>query len=83
MALFKTLALSFKHLNSLDFHFWGVAQQEVYKKRPETVESLIECVKTFAAGYDRSVLNSVAANVLKRAKLCLDFNGGHFQHLLK
>lgn len=70
-------------LNPLDFHFWGVAQQQVYKEYPETIENLIDCVKSFAARYDSSVIERVAANVVKRAKLCLDANGGHFQHLLK
>ena len=70
-------------LNPLDFHFWRVAQQQVYQEHPETIESLIDCVKSFAARYDSSVIEWVAANVVKRAKLCLAANGGHFQHLLK
>ena len=40
--------------------------------------------RVFAARYDSSVIERVAANVVKRAKLnCLDAKGGHFQHLLK
>ena len=70
-------------LNPLDFHFWGVAQQQVYQEYPEAIQSLIDCVKSFAAWYDSSVIERIAANVVKRAKLCLDANGGHFQHLLK
>ena len=70
-------------LNPLDFHFWGVAHQQVYQEHPETIESLIDCVKSFVARYDSSVIERVAANVVKRAKLCLDANGGHFQHLLQ
>ena len=70
-------------LNPLDFHFGGMAQQQVYQEHPKTIESLIDCVKSFAARYDSSVIERVAANVVKRAKLCLDANGGHFQHLLK
>ena len=43
----------------------------------------MDCVKSFAARYDSSVIEQVAANIVKRAKLCLDANGGHLQHLLK
>ena len=70
-------------LNPLEIHFWGLAQQQVYQEHSETIESMIDCVKSFAARYDSSVIERVAANVVKRAKLCLDANGGHFQHLLK
>ena len=70
-------------LNPLDFHFWGEAQKEVFRHRPEDTETLVECVKTFAASYDSGKIRRVADNVLKRARLCLRANGGHFQHLLK
>lgn len=70
-------------LNPLDFHFWGEAQRHVYQEQPESIEDLIQCVKTFAATYATSIIRKVADNVLKRAALCLNNNGGHFQHLLK
>ena len=66
-------------LNPLDFHFWGEAQQQVYQEHPETIESLIEYGKNFAARYESSMIKNlaaryegsimkrVAANVLKRA----------------
>ena len=50
-------------LNPLDFHFFfgggggGVSQQQVYQEHPETIESLIDCVKSFAARYDSSPIN--------------------------
>ena len=70
-------------LNPLDFHFWSEAQAEVYRKKPEDIESLIECVKTFAASYCSMTIRKVSTNVLKRAQLCVREQGGHFQHLLK
>ena len=70
-------------LNPLDFHFSGVAQQQVYQEQPETIESLIDCVRSFAARYDSLVIKRVAADVVKRPKLCHYANGGHFQHLFK
>ena len=70
-------------LNPLDFYFWGEAQQEVYREQPESIESLVQCVKRFAETREASTIERVAENVLKRAKMCLEANGGHFQHLLK
>ena len=70
-------------LNPLDFHFWGVAQQHIYREQPDNIEALIQCVSAFAATYDSGTIRKVSENVLKRAKQCSDVNGDHFQHLLK
>ena len=59
-------------LNPLDFHFWGEAQQQVYREQPGNIEELIECVKKFAAAYGSSTVRSVAENVVKRARQCVD-----------
>ena len=69
-------------LNSLDFHYWGEAQQQVYRDQPGNIEELIECVKKFAAAYGSSTIRRVAENVVKRTRQCVDANGGHFQHLI-
>ena len=69
--------------NSLDFYFWGETQSKVCYQHPEDINSLTECVKDFAVGYDKTTLRRVAQKVLKRTRLCLRANGGHFQHLLK
>ena len=71
-------------LNPLDFHFWGEAQQEVYREQQESIESLIQCVKRFAETYEASAIERGAENVLKRANMCLEANNrGHLQHLLQ
>ena len=38
----------FNSCNPLDFHFSATAQKEVYSQKPETIDSLIECVRGFA-----------------------------------
>ena len=68
-------------LNLLDFHFWGEAQQQVYRKQPGNIEDLIECVKKFAAAYGSSTIRHVAVNVVKRARQWVDANSGHFQYI--
>ena len=70
-------------LNPLDFHFWAEAQRKVCFQHSKDIISLTECVKDFAAGYNKTTLRRVVQSVLKRARLCLRENGGHFQHLLK
>ena len=55
----------------------------MYREQPESIENFIQCVKTFAATYGSLVIKQISAKVVKRAKLCLDTNGGHFQHLIK
>ena len=69
-------------LNPLDFHFWALAQRQVYATKPSTVDELIDIVKQYAAECREDVLKNVALNVLKRARVCLEQRGGHFQHLL-
>ena len=69
-------------LNPLDFHFWAAAQKQVYLQKPESIEELIECVKQFSSSYDQETIRRVAMNVVKRARMCLRADGGHFQHLL-
>lgn len=69
-------------INPLDFHFWSAAQRQVYQQKPQNIEELVQCVRDFAASYDQRIIKKVAANVLKRVRLCLQAGGGHFQHLL-
>ena len=69
-------------LNPLDFHFWAAAQNQVFKEKPDSMDSLVQCVTSFAEGYCKETIRRVSRNVLKRATLCLEAEGGHFQHLL-
>jgi hypothetical protein len=69
-------------LNVLDFHFWAMAQRRVFAVKPETVDALITCIKDFAENYSVEALRKACASVRKRARFCLDVEGGHFQHLL-
>ena len=56
-------------LNPLDFYFWASAQKEVYAQKPETIDSVIECVRGFAEACNEDIVRRVAGNVLKRARL--------------
>ena len=69
-------------LNPLDFHFWAAAQNHVFKVKPASIDSLVECVKSFTEGYSQETIIKTSKNVLKRARLCLESGGGHFQQFL-
>ena len=68
--------------NSLDFNFWVAAQTRVYIEKPDSIETLIQCVHPFAERYSQETIKNVCKNLLKRAQLCLKVGGGHFQQLL-
>ena len=70
-------------LSMLDFWFGGQAQQEVYKAKPKSIEELKNVVKRFAKGQKMETILRAANNFVKRAKLCVEQEGGHFEHLLK
>ena len=67
-----------QNLNPLDFYYWALDQKEVYSARPTTVDELINVGKRFSEDHRENVLHSVSLNVLKRANLCVQQNGGHF-----
>ena len=69
-------------LNPLDFSFWGQAMAKVWKDKPESIEELTNSVEEFFANCDEDIVRKIVANVLKRAKLCVQEKGGHFEHLL-
>ena len=62
----------------MDFHFWALAQRQVYATKPSTADELIDVVKQYAAECREDVLKNVALNVLNWARLYLEQRGGHF-----
>ena len=54
----------------------------IFKEKPNSIDSLVQCVKSFAEGYSQETISRVSKNVLKHATLCLEAGGDHFQHLL-
>ena len=69
-------------LNPLDFYFWGVAEARVQKEKPKTIMELKSVVENFVAEISKEVLWSVADNFIKRAKMCHENDGGHFEYLM-
>lgn len=71
-------------LNPLDFYFWGHMKSLVYSTPVESDEDLV--ARVVAAAHEikdkPELLEKVAINNLKRCRMCLQQNGGHFEHLM-
>ena len=70
-------------LNPLDFCFWGMAMAEVWKKKPKTIPELKKVVEDFFNNLGPDFIKNCVLNIKKRAQLCVQEQGGHFEHLLK
>ena len=72
-------------LTPLDFFLWSEVKRLVYISEPTTVEQLKQRILD---AFDqvkskRSILLSLKNNLIKRARLCIDNGGGHFEGQLK
>ena len=70
-------------LNPLDFCFWGMAMAEVWKQKPKTIAELKKVVEDFFNSLGPDFIKKCVLNIRKRAQLCVQEQGGHFEHLLK
>lgn len=69
-------------LTSPDYFLWAHLKNRVYGNKPDNLEKLKENIENEIKLIEKSTLENVANNMIKRVKLCLDNNGNHFQHLL-
>lgn len=69
-------------LTPLDFFLWGHLKSQVYRTNPRNLQDLKDAVKSAVRRVSPSVCHAAAEGVLRRAKLCLERNGGHFEHVL-
>ena len=76
------VARTFFRFESFGFLLCGLGSKRSVFAKPITVDELMNVVKRFSEEHCENVLHSVALNVLKRANLCVQQNGGPFQHLL-
>jgi len=70
-------------LNPMDFYFWSAAQKEVFAEKTGSINSLVQCIEGFAEDCSEETIKNVCKNVLKRARLCIQAGGGHFQQLMQ
>ena len=67
-----------------DFWFWGPAQEVVRLRKPTNFEQLKDCLDAHVEAVNaRGEPSRAVQSTRKRAQLCIEMNGGHFEHLLK
>jgi ketopantoate reductase len=57
-------------------------KERVYKNKPRTIQDLRANITTEINIIDTAMLTRVSENKVKRAQMCLEEEGGHFQHLM-
>ena len=70
-------------LSPLDFSFWSQAMAHIIRCEPSTLTELKNIVEDFAADMREEDIRKMVQHTKKRAELCKDNFGGHFEHLLK
>lgn len=72
-------------LTPCDFFLWGEIKRRVYVEEAQSLDALkLQIIRAFdEVKRDTVVLNKLKDNVQKRARLCLERNGLHFEQLLK
>ena len=55
----------------------------VKKRKPENREELISLVNEELDSLSRSMVRRAVCHLRKRCELCVEEEGGHFQHLMK
>ena len=70
-------------LSPLDFSLWGQAMAHVVRCQPKTIDELKAIVNDFAVNMGEEKIRSMARHTRKRAELCCQVRGGHFEHLMK
>ena len=66
-------------LNPLDYWFWGFAQAEVHRQKPQSIEELQKIVNLVARTCTKETVSKAAFNIEKRANKCSQNKGSHFE----
>lgn len=69
-------------LTAMDFFLWGYIKNKVYKTQFNNVEELQACVLREFHRINGRILEKVINSTLRRAQLCINNNGGLFEHLM-
>ena len=68
-------------LNPLDFYFWGYAKDFVYQIAPTTRADMMDRIRRACCTVTQETLVEITQNFRQRLTLCLNNQGGHFEHL--
>ena len=76
------VAAPFSGSNAFRFLYLGLSKSEVYKTRYDNVGELKEAVLNILNTIHHNSLHKATRAVLKRARMCVQENGRHMEHLL-
>jgi hypothetical protein len=70
-------------LNPLDFFLWGHLKFLIYRRPINSEADLrVRIQEAFISVTEEIITNATTRSLLRRAQLCIQMNGGHFEHLL-
>ena len=69
-------------LSPCDFYLWGKLKGQVYSNNPQTLEALEANILSAIASITLEELQRVFLNLIRRAEICLEESGGHFENVL-
>lgn len=69
-------------LTPCDYYLWGYLKSKVYRTRVNNAEELRERIINAAATIPPDMIRHATHGVIRRARLCVEKDGGHFQQCL-
>ena len=69
-------------LTPLDFFLWETIKEYVYRMPINTVQELSDRIDEALATITPEMIQRSRENLIRRAQLCIEMGGGHFEHLL-
>jgi hypothetical protein len=71
-------------LNPLDFFLWGYLKSIIFYRRLINSEAdlIVRIQEVFVSVTEEMITNATTRSLLRRAQLCIQMNGSHFEHLL-
>lgn len=71
-------------LNPLDFYFWGHMKEIVYSVEIHSQDQLLQRIFEAAEVIQNrpAIMTNVYQSLIRRCRLCIRADGGHFEHLL-
>lgn len=68
-------------LTPLDYFLWGAIKNKVYLQKPNDLEELKNNITAAIRNIRRqSIQAAVQREMVRRCQMCIDANGGHFEH---
>lgn len=68
-------------LTPMDFYLWGDIKEKVFKRQPKNIDDLKTFIREEFSKITGETLTKVFDDMVSRLSLCIEANGGQFQHL--